>query len=135
MNKFRTWLLLLVAAIVPFKGAMAAAGMFCHEGFLQPARTIEAIHPHSLSGSPAVHEHGQHHPMVANSESGEHEDTAPVSTASCTICSAVCSAPPLPATANALDIPVVAGSERFPALTIPRPNAMIGGLERPPRTI
>src|SRR5687767_4598794 len=42
MRKSRPWLLLLVALILPMKGAMAAAGMLCHANSTVPASSVAA---------------------------------------------------------------------------------------------
>ena len=133
MSKFRIWLLLLVALILPFKGTMAAAGMFCHLGSDLPMSAIVQPHQHPAA---AEHDHAHGHAADSATQSGVHHDGGPNPlSSSCTICSAVCSAPPLPPAGLSLQLPVPAGAERFPALAPPRPSAVASGLERPPRTV
>jgi hypothetical protein len=133
MKKLRIPLILLVALILPFKGAMAAAGMFCHLGSAQPMSAIVQPHQHHAE---AHQNHAEHHAPddVSQSDAEDGARLIPASS-SCTICSAVCSAPPLPANGIAFHAPPPSGAERFPALSLPRPSAAQSGLERPPRTI
>jgi hypothetical protein len=133
MNKLRVPLMLMVALILPFKGAMAAAGMFCHLGSAQPVSAI--VQPHKHHGE-AHQDHAEHRTVDGESQSHT-EDDAPLipASSSCAICSAVCSAPPLPANGIAFHVPPASGAERFPALSPPRLSAVQSGLERPPRTI
>lgn len=134
MSNPRPWLLLLVALILPFKGALAAAGMFCHASSPVPVSSIAATdHDHAgMSG----HDHGPRAAADGEHGGGAHEHGGgPLPVSSCTICSAVCSAPPLPSAGLALAPLSAPGAERFPALAPPRPSAVAGGLERPPRTV
>jgi hypothetical protein len=133
MKKLRIPLILLVALILPVKGAMAAAGMFCHLGSAQPMSAIVQPHQHHAG---AHQNHAEHHAVDGDSQS-DAEDDAPLipASSSCAICSAVCSAPPLPANGIAFHVPAASGAERFPALSPPRLSAVQSGLERPPRTI
>jgi hypothetical protein len=133
MKKLRIPLILLVALILPVKGAMAAAGMFCHLGSAQPMSAIVQPHQHHAG---AHQNHAEHHAVDGDSQS-DAEDDAPLipASSSCAICSAVCSAPPLPANGIAFHVPAASGAECFPALSPPRLSAVQSGLERPPRTI
>lgn len=133
MSKPHTWLMLLVALILPFKGTMATAGMFCHLGSDLPMSVIVQPHKHHAD---TPHDHAHSAGAEVASQSGVHDDVGltPVSS-SCTICSAMCSAAPLPAAGFSSDSLSAAGSERFPALVPSRLNAVSGGIERPPRTI
>jgi hypothetical protein len=132
MSKTRTWLMLLVALLLPLKGTMAAAGMFCHMGSTTPQAAIgQQHHEHHVDAS---HAHAGHADTQSGSGAPE-PDPGSAASPTCTICSAVCSAPPLPATGpSPLSLPATA-SERFPALVPPHVTALSGGLERPPRTL
>lgn len=134
MSKPRIWLLLLMALILPFKGAMAAAGMFCHLGSDLPMSAIVQPHQHHAGG--ADHDHARGNGTYNDAQSGVHDDSGPSpGSSSCTICSAVCSAPPLPPAGVSWQPLAPTGAERFPALAPPRPSAVSSGLERPPRTV
>ncbi|HVF64547.1 MAG TPA: hypothetical protein VNE58_11185 [Casimicrobiaceae bacterium] len=132
MKKLRIPLLLLLAVILPFKGGMAAAGVFCHAGTQQ---TAEIAAPSHSASSDAHSAHARHQATGSESSSHDHdEDRVALSTGGCTVCSALCSTPPL-ATAVNVHISSPAAAERFPALAAPRPSAVTSGLDRPPRTI
>lgn len=132
MKQLRIPLILLVALTLPFKGAMAAAGMLCHLGSAQPVSGIVQPHEHHSD----VHQnHAEHHAVDGDSQGGAQGDARLIpASSSCAICSAVCSAPPLPAASIDFYAPSQ-DAERFPALSPPHPSAVQSGLERPPRTI
>jgi hypothetical protein len=132
MKKLRIPLILLVALILPVKGAMAAAGMLCHLGSAQAMTAILQPHQHHAE---AHQNHAEHHALDGDSQSDAEDDARLIPASSCAICSAVCSAPPLPANGIAFHATAPSGAERFPALSPPRPSAVHSGLERPPRTI
>ena len=132
MKNSRILLILLMALILPVKGAMAAAGMFCHSGSTSShdARTSE--HHAVDHGQSHHHHHGDgNEPSEPRTGDGMPSPTL----ASCTVCSAVCSSPPLPAAPIVLLSPPSTAGESFPPVAVPRTSAVIGGLERPPRTI
>ena len=133
-KRARTWLLLLVALLLPFKGAMAAVGVFCHLGSAQPLSAIVAhMHDRHAAGEHSHHEHRQH---AGDASHTQHtgDDGQPASDVSCAYCSAICGAPPLPAAYTSVVEVLPVGAERFPALTQPRLSAVLDGLDRPPRT-
>ena len=132
MKKSRIWLILLLTVILSFKGAMAAAGMFCHLGTGQIVDTPQAAHHHAVVDQAQTTE--QHH--AAAPTGGSSTDDAPTqSSSSCTICSSVCSSPPLPAAGVQTVPPGATAAERFPPLAVPRSSTVVSGLERPPRTV
>jgi hypothetical protein len=109
-------ILLLVALLLPFKGAMAAMGVLCHTTSAPPAVAAPA---------PTGHD-------CAHDGAG---DAAPEQVPSCSVCASICAAPSLPATPVVLHGMDRAAGERFPALATPRARFAAGGLERPPRSI
>jgi len=135
-------LLLIVALTLPFRGAMAAVGIFCHLGSADAFATAQQPHHHGVDADAVItggHE-GEEHSRVADShhqaaQSDVSEDSsAPVSD-TCAYCSASCGAAPLAPAAVAFEAPFPNGAERFPALPVPHVRSIAGGLERPPRTI
>jgi len=132
MKNSRILLILLMALILPVKGAMAAAGMFCHSGSTSShdARTSQY---HAVDHGQSHHHH--HGDGNEPSEPRTGDGMPSPALASCTVCSAVCSSPPLPAAPIVLLSPPSTAGESFPPVAVPRTSAVIGGLERPPRTI
>ena len=138
-------LLLLVALLLPFRAALAAAGLLCHMGSSSSA-TVSQVHEpgdrghaHAATGyhqygdeaRPASQDHA-HHGVDDDVPSG----TGTVGSAStCDLCSSVCAAPPLPSHAAQLAVLLPATGERFPAVSPPRLAPTLGGLERPPRSV
>ena len=143
--KFAARVLLVVALLLPVRGAVAAAGLLCHMGGSSPATASQThesgdrghahattgYHPHGDEARPASQDHARH---------GANGDvpggTGTVGGASmCDLCSSVCAAPALPSHAAPLVALLPATSERFPAVTPPRVAPTFGGLERPPRSV
>ena len=129
-------ILLIVSLLLPVRGAMAAAGFFCHEA-PQPAQSGAQSHDH-------------HHPVgvssvetlvatsyvaivvVADDDSGQQGDHGPAST-TCDLCSSICACPPIASSAMLVASLPRAAAMAFPALAPPASTLTLGGLERPPR--
>jgi len=131
-----TWLILLLVAMLPMRGALAAVGMFCHAG--TPSEAMSSRAPSEVEH--ASHHHADHD--VASSShhhgnAGGTDDAAPTppTAFSCSYCAMVCGAPAVPGNGVAFSLLPVDTSQRFPALTAPHVVALTGGVERPPRTI
>lgn len=134
-------LLLIVALTLPFRGAMAAVGVFCHLGSVDAFAVATQPHQHDGDGhsvGDAGHHGAEHaHPEApvqpANSDVSD-DPSAPASD-TCAYCSASCGAAPLVPATVTFESPFPNGAERFPALPVPHVRSIAGGLERPPRTI
>lgn len=127
MNLLRLWLLVLLAVLLPVRGAMAAA-MACPPGGMPAPQA---------SAQAADHGHGAHaHDEAAHAP----HDGAPADHAAapgpdlCSMCSASCSTPPVPSAAAGLGAPVECRAAAFPDLLVPAPTFESGGQDRPPRT-
>jgi hypothetical protein len=136
-------LFLVVALLLPFRGALAAAGLLCHAGNFAP---VVAVQPSNAEGhdEPNVVSHDDGHGPAMHFASGGHaphgESAAPADDAgaaggatTCDLCASVCASPPIPGHDGQLVPLVQAANERFPAVDPPRPAPVLGGLERPPR--
>jgi len=141
-------LLLIVALTLPFRGAMAAVGVYCHLGSSNAFASAVQPHHHGderegqPSGAPA--KEGHSHSGDSHSHAGEShhadaqvdvktEGSAPLAD-TCTYCSASCGAAPLVPTTVPFAAPPP-GAERFPALPVPHVRSVADGLERPPKAI
>jgi len=129
--KFSAPLLLFVALLLPFRGAMAVTGMLCHSG-LEPLTTLTAVQHSHGEHDGAGHEHAGH---GANQHADHDSGTSNDHTASCNLCSSICGAPPLPSAGVALHDLLPPGAERFPATASPHAWFALSGPERPPRSI
>jgi hypothetical protein len=123
VKMFRLWLLLLLAMLLPIRGAVAA-GMLCPVGgFGVKVEAQLGKHAHSHDGA------GHHHDDTGSSS---HDQAG--STDKCNLCSAFCSVTGLVssqvALAEAQPVPTV-----FPHIHPPPPSFFSDGQERPPRTI
>ena len=125
----RIWLLVLLAVLLPLRGAMAAA-MMCPP----PAS------PHGMSAATQGDARGHHHDMaLARAHAGHHGDSLRHHENSavqndCSLCAACCLTVPLTAAAPTLP-ERHDGAPSFPELAAPPPSFLSGGLERPPRSI
>jgi hypothetical protein len=121
-------LLLLVAFLIPVRGALAAVGLFCH---VDHSRLEAAMETHQHD---ATHHAAQHQFDGARHQHSTAHDV-PSQTDTCKYCAAVCSVPPVAPAELTLHEPDFAGGERFAAVSVLPPGPFVSGLERPPRTI
>ena len=117
MKTLRLCILLLLAVLLPVRGAVAAA-MMC---------------PPAGSGSPhAMHGSGEH--------AGHHHEHAPRAAHDhavgdkCSLCAACCTTAPLPSSVPGLSAPDDLRAAGFPAPLAQAPSFLSGGQERPPRS-
>lgn len=129
--KLKYWLVLLLALILPVKGAMAAVGMLCHVPASQQVLLVHdhASHEmHDVQASADLPDASHHHHGSGDS-SGHAPDT------SCLACAAVCGASPLP-TALGLNLPAFDPVRDWRVFASAEPTSLsLAGLERPPRSI
>jgi hypothetical protein len=129
--KLTYWLVLLLAAIFPVKGAMAVAGVLCH---VPASHQVQPVHDR---GSHAVHDT---HTTVGSHDATHHAHGADASSdevrgVSCPACAAVCGASPLPTTGG-FSLPLSKPGRDWRDFTVVEPpSESLAGLERPPRSI
>lgn len=135
VKALRICLLVLLAALLPVRGAMAAA-MLCPSagagGEARPAIAEAAVHDHAGAGvAPQQHAHGggEHGAGAAHGHAGAPDQDQ------CNLCSAFCSMTPLPAAAARVSPPPALRSAAYPGVSAPAPSFLSGGQERPPRGI
>jgi len=135
VKSLRVWLLVLMAVLLPLRGALAAA-MMCPvagAGVQTEAQVAEPAHDHGHA-----HGHGNggtHGGHELTSEHVDHHDFASIGDASdkCNLCSAFCSVTgAVSASSPAAEPQSVATI--FPRLYAPPPDFVSGGQERPPRS-
>jgi hypothetical protein len=138
-------LLLVFALLLPFRGAVASAGVLCHMGGSSPTTAVQAHEPGDRGDAHAVtgyHQHGDetgpapedHVLHGANDNLALATGTA-ASASMCDLCSSVCAAPALPSQPPQLVVLLPVTGERFPSFSPPRLAPTLGGLERPPRSV
>jgi len=120
VKNLRIWLLVLLAILLPLRGAIAAAA------------------PCVGTGHPAPVEHAQmhHHMEAAQIEIGHahhHHDHAGAD--KCNLCSSCCSTAPLILTFAPTVAALDGQSADFPLVQAPAPTFLSDGQERPPRSI
>jgi hypothetical protein len=125
----RIWLLVILAVLLPVRGAMAVAKPCALAG----VDTQRATMHHGAGG----HDHGVGAPELVQHDHGagalhDHEKSCQDK---CNLCSASCSATPLVSTIAGVPEPRDLVSASFPHLSVPAPSFLSGGQERPPRSI
>ena len=131
----RIWLLLLLAVLLPIRGA-AAAAMLCPVA--ETGRQVELrLHDQSI-GHHAVDESAQadHASVHPDHAAGGHpHDDGAGQPDKCNMCSAFCSVTPLVGSLPTVLAPLDSAAASFPDLSAPAATFLSGGQERPPRII
>jgi Protein of unknown function (DUF2946) len=133
VKTLRIWLLVLLAVLLPVRGAVAAA-MLCPPagtGTQTELRLHDHASGHALMDA-AEHRHAD---RGHGSGADAHHDGSADTTDRCNLCSAFCSVTPLIGSLPALPLPQEPAAIRFPDLTVPAPSFISDGQERPPRSI
>ncbi|OGA99553.1 MAG: hypothetical protein A3E25_12655 [Burkholderiales bacterium RIFCSPHIGHO2_12_FULL_69_20] len=140
MKNLRALLLVLLAFLLPVRGAMAAA-MLCPGAGAQGVAVVapEAVEPghmkaHAADGLPASHAAMNHHASNAD-RSGEAAANPGEHQPGCQACANSCCVTPLAFAPPLVIAPHPITSVAFPALSVPVPAFQSGGQDRPPRTI
>lgn len=147
VKPWRIWLLMLLAVLLPVRGAVAAA-MLC------PATGSGAQVELATAGQTVVHEamdhvlshdqlHGQSdelrhtggHDHAAGASHDGHQSPDHAVSEGCNACSAYCSLTPLVSNLPTLAAPLDPATVKFSDLSAPAPTFQSDGQERPPRTI
>lgn len=127
MKLLRIWLLVLLAALLPIRGAMAAA-MLCPPA-VGPHGHQSVVGVSSHHGHEAAHVHQQ---ATADAAGAQHHHDGG-SHDKCSLCASCCSVVPL--MSAFVDLPEPFGAaERFPELSVPAASFVSDGQERPPRS-
>lgn len=129
MRTVRIWLLLLLAVLIPVRGAVAAAMLCLPAAGSEQAAVQLQDHSH--------HEHGAHAAHSSADDDAGHDGPANGHHASgqCTLCSACCSSASLLSSVPVVAVPPGLVAASFPDLSAPAPTFLSDGQERPPRSI
>jgi hypothetical protein len=140
VKSFRIVVLLLMALLIPVRGAVAATMLCAGAGEPPTPVAVEHVH-HAMHGDQtAPADHPDHagpadqvdHAMTAGSDTDH--DGSGLHAGACQVCASDCHAVPLAAAAPSLDGPILTASAAFPAFKAPAPAFQSGGQDRPPRT-
>ena len=133
----RLCLLVVLAVLLPLRGAVAAAMLCSPTGTgLQSELRIQPVAHHAIEqeqGAAQDHHGGAHHDHAAS----EHPagDQGHPSSDHCNLCSAYCSITPLVSALPTLFHPLEPPAVKFPDVASPAPTFLSDGQERPPRSI
>ena len=126
MKILRIWLLVLLAILLPVRGAIAAAAPCVemgHHAPVEPARMHHHMHASEVeTGAAASTGHAVHHHDHAGADK-------------CNLCSSCCSTAPLILTFAPTVAALDGQSADFPLVQAPAPTFLSDGQERPPRSI
>ncbi|WP_132570212.1 DUF2946 family protein [Roseateles saccharophilus] len=114
MKTIRLCFLLLLALLLPLRGAVAATMLCPVEGAGQQGMHASATHAHAHAGTDHHDGHG--------------------SPDKCNMCSAFCALTPLASDAPRLPEPAALPAVKFPEFPTPAPSFLSDGQERPPRS-
>lgn len=135
VNRLRILLLVLLAVLLPIRGAVAAS-MLCPEGGGTSTTQAVGVHEHhGVHAGQAMqsdHSAARHHVVADGANSGSSSNEHP---ASCHFCASGCCMASMVVTVPSLSHPGLTSTVMFPALTAPIPTFHSGGQDRPPRTI
>jgi hypothetical protein len=143
VKSWRIWLVLLLAVLLPVRGAVAAAMLCPVAGF--GAQMELAMVGHS-AGHAAMDDAMSHHHSGGHDHASGHDrapeasgDSPPghdhAASEGCNACSAYCSLTPLLSNLPTLAEPLDPTAVKFSDLSAPPPSFVSDGQERPPRTI
>lgn len=127
LKLLRIALLLVLALLLPIRGAVAAA-MLCPAAGADVSVEAPEPHHHAMAdegADEAPADAGPHHHHAA-------QDGAPDK---CNLCSACCSLSLLASSVPSVLPPLLVGTAGFPTLSVPAPTFLSDGQERPPRTL
>ena len=132
----RIWFLLLLAVLLPVRGAVAAA-MLCPVGSTGMQNELR-VHDHPMGHEAMDHVDGSctmlpphDHASAGHSDDG-HDHAA---SDKCNTCSAYCSLTPLLSSDSTFLEPPDLAAVKFADQSAPPPSFVSDGQERPPRTI
>lgn len=137
MKSFRVFVLILLAVLLPIRGAVAAA-MLCPGGMEKSSAVMTAgeadHHTHASHDHHGMDSHGatEHHHAQGDAADESSPDGHP---GACQFCAGGCCVTPLAFAPPAVQTPLVTCTAVFPAITERVSAHYPDGQDRPPRTI
>jgi len=135
MKRMRILILVLLAVLLPIRGAMAAA-MLCPQTANSDAAVVVTEHGHhevrTGAGMQFDHSTSHHHASGAATDAGP---STGGEQATCQFCASGCCMASLVGSVTSMGPPDVTASITFPALSAPVPAFHSDGQDRPPRTL
>jgi len=132
LKTLRFWLVLLMAVLLPLRGAVGAALLCPMDSSAEPALVMQVhdmcdAHEHA----PSPHSHGDRHDHA----DGDHDHADHADHDKCNLCVALCAVTPMVSDPPALPVPPLLGALPCPACTDSPPSFVPDGEKRPPRSI
>ena len=136
VKHFRLWLLLLLAVLLPMRGAFAAA-MFCPPAGVGTQSEVRA--PGHAAGQHAtadvVMDDAAHDPVTHDHGSNTGDGESLSTQDKCNLCSAFCSVAAFVGSLFTMPTPQDLAAAAFPDPFAPPPSFLSDGQDRPPRSI
>jgi hypothetical protein len=132
MKSVRVWLLVLLALLLPVRGAVAAAMLCPIAGSGVQTEMQVQVSAADHAAHEAMHEH-EHEHAASQAPSADHEHGKAADR--CNLCSAFCSLTPLVGSVPTVAAPPDLSTTPFPDISAPPPSFLSDGQERPPRSI
>jgi len=126
----RIWLLILLAALLPIRGAVAAA-MPCPNGSAPLHRQAPSSTDHRTMGHVHLMSVAHHHVHA----DGHDEQGGSAHADKCNLCASCCTGTAMAMSFQAVFAPLGSASETFSAPASPAVSFLSDGQERPPRSI
>jgi hypothetical protein len=135
VKHLRLFIVVLLAILLPIRGAMAAT-MLCPDGEGRNSAAVVPEHGHhDMHAGHEMHaDHSSAHHQASGDAANDHSSTGE-HPANCHFCASGCCMASMVCTVPSLGQPSLISSVAFPALTAPIPAFQSGGQDRPPRTI
>ncbi len=136
MKQLRLVILILLAFLLPVRGAVAAA-MLCPAGEDATAAAVavgHGQHDRHVHDDPGMHADRSAAHTDAGTDAPGGESAAGTHSNTCHFCASGCCVTPLGAAPSTVASPLVTASVTFPALRAPVPVFHSDGQDRPPRT-
>jgi hypothetical protein len=135
VKSFRILVLLLLALLLPLRGALAAT-MLCSTPGESSQVNVVVLPDHGAHAEHAGHEmHGDGADHAGPDPGVSHHDGKGGHADKCNLCVNGCNATPLVAALPEVTQPLLAAKVVFPAVSAPAPAFQSDGQERPPRSI
>jgi len=141
VKHLRTFILVLLAVLLPIRGAVAAA-LLCPGGVKTDVTVVVGEHGHYAQhldhGTPMDHSASHEHHSASHDEAHDattgDESATGGGTGTCQFCASGCCMASMVGSVPSLGQPVVTGSAVFPMLAVPVAAFQSDGQDRPPRT-
>lgn len=137
VTNLRVVIMVLLALLLPIRGAMAAA-ILCPADGSSPSSATAVEQDHiAMSAEHGLHDEqaGAHHPLSDGNAANDDTSVSDGQPSACQVCASGCCLTPLACAPPSVQVRVLTTSAFDPALALAIPAFASGGQDRPPRPI